>query len=129
MLARRLTTILPAMPLAEALETTRLHRVAGLTGARTAVVTARPCRAPPQTITAVGTYRCRARCRGRTTGCSSWMNCRSSAATSWRSCDNRSRRVFYEYNLQSVLDLSAVADLAVRLLIARVQAKPSNELL
>jgi predicted ATPase with chaperone activity len=31
MLARWLTTILPAMPLAEALDTTRLHRVAGLT--------------------------------------------------------------------------------------------------
>ena len=31
MLARRLPTILPAMPLAEALETMRLHRVAGLT--------------------------------------------------------------------------------------------------
>jgi hypothetical protein len=37
MLARRLTTILPAMRLAEALETTRIHRVAGLTGARTAM--------------------------------------------------------------------------------------------
>ena len=36
MLARRLTTILPTMALAEAIETTRLHRVAGLTGARTA---------------------------------------------------------------------------------------------
>jgi magnesium chelatase family protein len=46
MLARRLTTILPAMSLAEALETTRIHRVAGLTGARAAVVTTRPCRAP-----------------------------------------------------------------------------------
>jgi magnesium chelatase family protein len=34
-LARRLTTILPAMSLAEAIETTRIHRVAGLTGART----------------------------------------------------------------------------------------------
>jgi magnesium chelatase family protein len=45
MLARRLTTILPAMRLAEALETTRIPRVAGLTGARTAVVTTRPCRA------------------------------------------------------------------------------------
>jgi hypothetical protein len=32
MLARRLTTILPAMALAEALDTTRLPRVAGLTG-------------------------------------------------------------------------------------------------
>ena len=39
MLARRLTTILPAMTLAEALETTRLHCVAGLTGDRTALVT------------------------------------------------------------------------------------------
>ena len=29
MVARRLTTILPAMSLAEALETTRIHRVAG----------------------------------------------------------------------------------------------------
>jgi predicted ATPase with chaperone activity len=32
MLARRLTTILPAMTLTEALDTTRSHRVAGLTG-------------------------------------------------------------------------------------------------
>jgi magnesium chelatase family protein len=47
MLARRLTTILPAMRLAEAIETTGIHSVAGLTGARTAVVTTRPCRAPP----------------------------------------------------------------------------------
>jgi magnesium chelatase family protein len=45
MLARRLTTILPAVTLAEAMETTRLHRVAGLTGERTALVTTRPCRA------------------------------------------------------------------------------------
>jgi magnesium chelatase family protein len=54
MLARRLTTILPAMSLAEALETTRIHRVAGLTGARTAVVTTRPFRAPPHPIADVG---------------------------------------------------------------------------
>jgi magnesium chelatase family protein len=54
MLARRLTTILPAMPLAEAVETTRLHRVAGLTGARTALVTARLCRAPHHTISDTG---------------------------------------------------------------------------
>jgi magnesium chelatase family protein len=54
MLARRLTTILPAMSLAEALGTTRIHRVAGLTGARTAVVTTRPFRAPHHTISDVG---------------------------------------------------------------------------
>jgi predicted ATPase with chaperone activity len=53
-LARHCTTILPAMTLAEALETTRIHRVAGLTDGRTALVTSRPCRAPHQTISAVG---------------------------------------------------------------------------
>src|SRR5215813_8643820 len=54
MLARRLTTILPAMTLAEALETTRIHRVAGLTGDRTALVTTRPFRALHHTISDVG---------------------------------------------------------------------------
>ena len=54
MLVRRLATILPAMTLAEALETTRIHRVAGLTGDRTALVTTRPCRAPHHTISDVG---------------------------------------------------------------------------
>jgi magnesium chelatase family protein len=54
MLARRLTTILPDMTLAEAIETTRLHRVAGLTGDRTAFVTTRPFRAPHHTISDVG---------------------------------------------------------------------------
>jgi magnesium chelatase family protein len=42
------------MSLAEALETTRIHRVAGLTGARTALVTMRPFRAPHHTISDVG---------------------------------------------------------------------------
>ncbi len=50
MLARRLTTILPAMTLAEAIDTTRIHSVAGLTGDRTAAVTTRSCRAPHHTI-------------------------------------------------------------------------------
>jgi magnesium chelatase family protein len=54
MLARRLTTILPAMTLAEALETARIHRVAGLTGGRTALVATRPCRAPHHTISNAG---------------------------------------------------------------------------
>ena len=53
-LARRLTPMLLEMSLAEALETTRMHRVAGLTGARTAVVATRPCRAPHHTISDVG---------------------------------------------------------------------------
>jgi predicted ATPase with chaperone activity len=40
MLARRLVPILPAMSLAEALETTRIHRVADFTGGRAALVMA-----------------------------------------------------------------------------------------
>ena len=39
---------------AEALKTTRIHGAACLTGARTAVVTTRPCRAPHQTNSDVG---------------------------------------------------------------------------
>jgi magnesium chelatase family protein len=54
MLARRLTTILPTMSQAEAIETTCIHSVAGLTGARTALVTSRPFRAPHHTISDVG---------------------------------------------------------------------------
>jgi magnesium chelatase family protein len=54
MLARRLTTILPAMTLAEAIETTRIHRIAGLIGDRTAWVTTRPFRVPHHTISDVG---------------------------------------------------------------------------
>jgi magnesium chelatase family protein len=42
------------MRLAEALETTRIHRVAGLTGDRLAWVTTRPFRAPHHTISDVG---------------------------------------------------------------------------
>jgi magnesium chelatase family protein len=53
MLARRLATILPAMTLAEAIETTRIHSVAGLTDGRTALVTTRPFRAPHHTISDV----------------------------------------------------------------------------
>jgi predicted ATPase with chaperone activity len=46
------TTILLAMTLPEAIDTSHIHRVAGLTGDRTALVTTRPCRARHQTISA-----------------------------------------------------------------------------
>jgi magnesium chelatase family protein len=42
------------MTLPEAIDTMRSHRVAGRTGARTAWVTTRPCRAPHHTISDVG---------------------------------------------------------------------------
>jgi hypothetical protein len=44
-----LTTILPALSLAEAIETTRIHRVAGSTGARTALIVTNLGRVPPMT--------------------------------------------------------------------------------
>jgi magnesium chelatase family protein len=47
MRARRLTTRLPAMTLAEALETTRIHRVAGLTGDCAALTVVHLGRVPP----------------------------------------------------------------------------------
>jgi Magnesium chelatase, subunit ChlI len=128
MLARRLTTILPAMTLAEALETTRIHRVAGLTGDRTALVTTRPFRAPHHTISDVGLIG-----GGQvpmpgevcwpTTACSFWTSCPNSAATSWRSCGNRSMRVPRAYNLQRVLTLSDAADFANRLLTASCSSR------
>jgi magnesium chelatase family protein len=54
MRARRLTTILPEMPLADALNTTRMHRVAGFTGDCTAVVTPHPYRSSHYTISGEG---------------------------------------------------------------------------
>jgi magnesium chelatase family protein len=49
-----ITSLLPAMTLAEANKPAHIHRVAGLTGDRTALVTTRPCRAPHQTISDAG---------------------------------------------------------------------------
>jgi magnesium chelatase family protein len=53
MLAKRLPTILPALTLAEAIETTRVHSVMGLMDGR-ALVTTRPFRAPHHTISDAG---------------------------------------------------------------------------
>lgn len=50
MLMRRQATILPDLTLTEALATTRIHSIAGLTGARTAVLTTCPFRAPHHII-------------------------------------------------------------------------------
>ena len=54
MLARRLPTILPSMSLAEALETTKIHSVAGLLPPGRSLCTARPFRAPHHTISDAG---------------------------------------------------------------------------
>jgi magnesium chelatase family protein len=49
MLARRLATILPDMTLAEAIETTRIHSVAGLTSDCAALIVAHLGRGSPMT--------------------------------------------------------------------------------
>jgi len=54
MLARRVPTILPRMSLEEALETTKIHSVAGLLLPGISLVTARPFRAPHHTISDAG---------------------------------------------------------------------------
>lgn len=50
MLAKRLSTILPPLTLPEALETTKIHSVAGLLPPGRAMITQRPFRAPHHTI-------------------------------------------------------------------------------
>jgi magnesium chelatase family protein len=53
MLAKRLPTILPPMNLYEALETTKIHSVAGKMGKNTGLVATRPFRSPHHTISDV----------------------------------------------------------------------------
>ena len=50
MLAKRLPTILPPLTLQEALETTKIHSVAGKLGTRATLIATRPYRAPHHTI-------------------------------------------------------------------------------
>ena len=54
MLARRLPTILPPLSLEEAVETTRIHSVAGLLGLGRSLCTVRPFRAPHHTVSDAG---------------------------------------------------------------------------
>ncbi len=54
MLARRIPTILPPMTLEEALETTKIHSVAGVLPKDKPLITSRPFRSPHHTISDVG---------------------------------------------------------------------------
>jgi magnesium chelatase family protein len=54
MLAKRMPTILPPLTFEEALETTKIHSVAGVLDARAGLVGTRPFRAPHHTISDAG---------------------------------------------------------------------------
>jgi magnesium chelatase family protein len=54
MLARRIATIMPPLTLEEAIETTKIHSVAGLLDSQNPFCTRRPFRAPHHTISDVG---------------------------------------------------------------------------
>lgn len=53
MLAKRLSTILPALTMGESLDTTKIHSVAGTLGGSLSLMTERPFRAPHHTISDV----------------------------------------------------------------------------
>jgi magnesium chelatase family protein len=54
MLAKRMTTILPAMTFEESIETTNIHSVSGLIDKKTPLITSRPFRSPHHTISPAG---------------------------------------------------------------------------
>jgi magnesium chelatase family protein len=54
MLSKRIATIIPAMTLEEAIETTKIHSIAGLLGGPRSFVATRPFRSPHHTISDVG---------------------------------------------------------------------------
>ena len=54
MLAKRISSVLPGMTLDEALDTTKIHSIAGTLKAHAALVAARPFRAPHHTISDAG---------------------------------------------------------------------------
>ncbi len=54
MLAKRMPSILPPLTMAEALETTKIHSVAGLMGNNTSLLMMRPFRSPHHTISDAG---------------------------------------------------------------------------
>ena len=85
MLAKRIATIIPPMSLEEAIETTKIHSIAGMLNGEKSFVATRPFRAPHHTISDIGLLR-RWRVSGpgeislATTACCFWTSFRNSNA-------------------------------------------------
>jgi magnesium chelatase family protein len=82
MLAKRVPSILPPLTLKEALETTKIHSVAGKMGTEASLMTVRPFRSPHHTISDValvgGSYPQPGEISLAHNGVYFWMKCRNS---------------------------------------------------
>lgn len=97
MMAKRLPSVLPPLTLAESLETTQIHSIAGKLGRDVSLISQRPFRAPHHTISEVALVGgavpilSRVKYHWHTTVCSSATNCRNSTNTRSKCCANHSK--------------------------------------
>jgi magnesium chelatase family protein len=108
MMAKRLPSILPSFTLAESLETTKIHSVAGKLGSSISLLHKRPFRSPHHTISDVALIGAvlhfnPARSRWLTMASCFWTNCQNSIARPSKLCASRSRIVKSASRVRNIL--------------------------